>query len=100
MRCRPPEVGAYARAQHAVFHVLEADSTGAARLVDFAIFGLVLFSAVNLAVGNTGLEYFFISVFAGEYIIRLWCIVWHRDYRQGGWRGAGEVRHDQRGGHH
>ena len=87
MRCRPPEVGAYARAQHAVFHVLEADSTGAARLVDFAIFGLVLFSAVNLAVGNTGLEYFFISVFAGEYIIRLWCIVWHRDYRQGGWRG-------------
>ncbi len=67
-----------------MFRVLEADSGGAARVMDFTIFGLVLFSAVNLAVGNTGLEFFFISVFAAEYLIRLWCIVWHRNYRQGG----------------
>ena len=59
---------------------------GAARVVDFTIFGLVLFSAVNLAIGNTKLEFFFISVFAAEYLIRLWCIVWHRNYRQGGWK--------------
>ena len=59
---------------------------GAARVVDFTIFGLVLFSAVNLAIGNTELEFFFVSVFAAEYVVRLWCIVWHRNYRQGGWR--------------
>ena len=84
--CQLPNPSAYVRLQHAVFHVLEADSGGAARLVDFTIFGLVLFSAVNLAVGNTRLEFFFVSVFAVEYIIRLWCIVWHRDYRRGAWR--------------
>ena len=85
--CRLPEANPYVRLQHAVFHVLEADSGGPARVVDFTIFGLVLFSAVNLAVGNTRLEFFFVSVFAAEYIIRLWCIVWHREYQQGGWRG-------------
>ncbi len=74
------------RLQHAVFHVLEADNGGPARMVDFTIFGLVLISAVNLAIGNTKLEFFFVSVFAAEYVIRLWCIVWHRDYRQGGWK--------------
>ena len=61
--------------QHAVFHVLEADNGGPARVVDFTIFGLVLISAVNLAVGNAQLEFAFISVFAAEYLIRLW---WHR----------------------
>lgn len=86
LQCRLPEAHAYVRLQHAVFHVLEADSGGAARVVDFTIFGLVLFSAVNLAIGNTRLEFFFISVFAAEYIIRLWCIVWHRSYRRGGWK--------------
>ena len=25
-------------------------------------------------------------MFAAEYIVRLWCIVWHRDYARGGWR--------------
>ncbi len=85
--CRLPEANPYVRLQHAVFHVLEADSGGPARVVDFTIFGLVLFSAVNLAIGNTRLEFFFVSVFAAEYIIRLWCIVWHREYQQGGWRG-------------
>ncbi len=86
LQCRLPEANPYLRLQHAVFHVLEADSGGAARIVDFTIFGLVLFSAVNLAVSNTKLEFFFISVFAAEYLIRLWCIVWHRNYRQGGWK--------------
>ncbi len=86
LQCRLPEANPYVRLQHAVFHVLEADSGGAARIVDFTIFGLVLFSAVNLAVGNTKLEFFFIGVFAAEYIIRLWCIVWHRNYRRGGWQ--------------
>lgn len=86
LQCRLPEANPYLRIQHAVFHVLEADSGGAARIVDFTIFGLVLFSAVNLAVSNTKLEFFFISVFAAEYLIRLWCIVWHRNYRQGGWK--------------
>lgn len=71
---------------HAVFHVLEADNNGPARVVDFTIFGLVLFSAVNLAVGNARLEFFFVSVFTSEYLIRLWCIVWHQDYRQGGFK--------------
>ena len=89
VRCPQPDAaGIYARAQHAVFHILEADDSPAARAIDFLIFGLVLFSAVNLAVGNTGLEFFFIAVFAAEYIIRLWCIVWHRDYhRAAPWRG-------------
>ena len=88
VHCQQPDAGAYARAQHAVFHILEADDSPAARVIDFVIFGLVLFSAVNLAVGNTGLEFFFIAVFAAEYIVRLWCIVWHRDYdRPGAWRG-------------
>ena len=86
LQCRMPEARRYVRLQHAVFHVLEADSGGAARIVDFTIFGLVLFSAVNLAVGNTQLEFFFIGVFAAEYLIRLWCIVWHSNYRQGGWK--------------
>ena len=84
LQCRLPDRNAYVRLQHAVFHVLEADNGGPARIVDFTIFGLVLFSAVNLAIGNTKLEFFFISVFAAEYLIRLWCIVWHRNYRQGG----------------
>ena len=87
LQCRHPQGNPYARLQHAVFHVLEADSSGAARVVDFFIFGLVLFSAVNLAVGNASLELIFVSVFAAEYVIRLWCIVWHRDYRQGGFKG-------------
>lgn len=88
LRCQRPAGGVYARFQHAVFHVLEADDSPPARVVDFFIFSLVLVSAVNLAVGNTRLEFFFISVFAAEYIIRLWCIVWHRDYhRPGRWRG-------------
>ena len=87
LQCRYPEGRPYARLQHAVFHVLEADSSGAARVVDFFIFGLVLFSAVNLAVGNASLELIFVSVFAAEYVIRLWCIVWHRDYRPGGFKG-------------
>ena len=87
LQCRLPEGKPYARLQHAVFHVLEADSSGAARVVDFFIFGLVLFSAVNLAVGNASLELIFVSVFAAEYVIRLWCIVWHRDYRQGAFKG-------------
>ena len=88
VRCRQPDYGGYARAQHAVFHILEADDSPAARAIDFVIFGLVLFSAVNLAVGNTGLEFAFIAAFATEYIVRLWCIVWHRDYyRPGVWRG-------------
>ena len=87
LQCRLPGASVYAKFQHAVFHVLEADSTGPARVLDFIIFGLVLFSAVNLAVGNPRLEFFFVSVFASEYIIRLWCIVWHRDYRQGGFKG-------------
>ena len=86
LQCRLPDAHPYVRLQHAVFHVLEADSGGAARVVDFTIFGLVLFSAVNLAIGNTELEFFFVSVFAAEYVVRLWCIVWHRNYRQGGWR--------------
>ena len=86
LQCRLPDAHPYVRLQHAVFHVLEADSGGAARVVDFTIFGLVLFSAVNLAIGNTKLEFFFISVFAAEYLIRLWCIVWHRNYPQGGWK--------------
>ncbi len=86
LQCRLPSAHPYARLQHAVFHVLEADSGGAARIVDFTIFGLVMFSAVNLAVGNTKLEFFFISVFAAEYLIRLWCIVWHHNYRRGGWK--------------
>ncbi len=85
-RCRLHNRNAYIRLQHAVFHVLEADSDGAARVVDFTIFALVLFSAVNLAIGNTQLEFFFISVFAAEYVIRLWCIVWHRNYAQGGFK--------------
>ena len=88
VRCRQPDYGGYARAQHAVFHILEADDSPAARAIDFVIFGLVLFSAVNLAVGNTGLEFAFIAAFATEYVVRLWCIVWHRDYhRPGVWRG-------------
>ena len=82
LQCRLPEGNPYERFQHAVFHVLEADSSRAARIVDFFIFGLVLFSAVNLAVGNASLELIFVSVFAAEYVIRLWCIVWHRDYCQ------------------
>ena len=86
LKCRLPDRNRYVRLQHAVFHVLEADNGGPARVVDFTIFGLVLFSAVNLAIGNTRLEFFFVSVFAAEYIIRLWCIVWHRNYRQGGIR--------------
>ena len=86
-QCRLSDASRYVRFQHAVFHVLEADNSGAARIVDFTIFGLVMFSAVNLAIGNTRLEFFFISVFAGEYLIRLWCIVWHRNYGQGGWKG-------------
>ena len=86
LQCRLPDRNAYVRLQHAVFHVLEADNGGPARVVDFTIFGLVLFSAVNLAIGNNRLEFFFVSVFAAEYIIRLWCIVWHRNYRQGGFR--------------
>ena len=87
VKCRLSEGNAYVRLQHAVFHVLEADNGGPARVVDFTIFGLVLISAVNLAIGNHTLEFFFISVFAAEYLIRLWCMVWHRDYRQGGWKG-------------
>ena len=88
LQCRPPKCASrYASWQHAVFHVLEADSSGAARVVDFFIFGLVLFSAVNLAVGNASLELLFVSVFAAEYVIRLWCIVWHRDYARGGFKG-------------
>ena len=87
LQCRLPEGSLYARLQHAVFHVLEADSSRAARIVDFFIFGLVLFSAVNLAAGNANLELIFVSVFAAEYVIRLWCIVWHRNYRQGGFNG-------------
>ena len=87
LQCRLPEGSLYARLQHAVFHVLEADSSRAARIVDFFIFGLVLFSAVNLAAGNANLELIFVSVFAAEYVIRLWCIVWHRNYRQGGFKG-------------
>ena len=86
LKCRLPDRNAYVRLQHAVFHVLEADNGGPARVVDFTIFGLVLISAVNLAVGNAQLEFAFISVFAAEYLIRLWCIVWHRDYRRGGWK--------------
>ena len=86
LQCRLPDAHPYVRLQHAVFHVLEADSGGAARIVDFIIFGLVMFSAINLAIGNTKLEFFFISVFAAEYLIRLWCIVWHQNYRQGGWK--------------
>lgn len=83
LQCRPPaKSNLYERFQHAVFHVLEADSSRAARVVDFFIFGLVLFSAVNLAVGNASLELIFVSIFAAEYVIRLWCIVWHRDYCQ------------------
>ena len=82
--CKLTNANAYARLQHAVFHVLEADHGGAARLVDFAIFGLVLVSAVNLAIGNTRLEFVFISVFAAEYLIRLWCIVWHEQYHRYG----------------
>lgn len=77
----------YARLQHAAFHVLEADDSGVARLVELLVFGLVLFSAVNLAVGNASLELLFVSVFAAEYVIRLWCIVWHRDYQPGGFKG-------------
>ena len=87
LQCRLSKGSLYTRFQHAVFHVLEADSTGAARIVDFFIFGLALFSAVNLAVGNYSLELFFVSVFAAEYVIRFWCIVWHRDYQQGGFKG-------------
>ena len=87
LQCRHLDGSRYARLQHAVFHVLEADSSGAARVVDFFIFGLVLFSAVNLAVGNASLELLFVSAFAAEYVIRLWCIVWHRDYQRGGFRG-------------
>ena len=88
LQCRPEDdSNLYARFQHAVFHVLEADSSRAARIVDFFIFGLVLFSAVNLAAGNASLELIFVSVFAAEYVIRLWCIVWHRNYRQGGFKG-------------
>ena len=87
LQCRLPAGNPYVRLQHAVFHVLEADSGGAARVVDFAIFGLVLFSAVNLAVDNTRLEFCFVSAFAVEYVIRLWCIVWHRDYGPGRWKG-------------
>ncbi len=87
LQCRYPTGSLYARLQHAVFHVLEADSSRAARIVDFFIFGLVLFSAVNLAAGNASLELIFVSVFAAEYVIRLWCIVWHRNYRQGGFKG-------------
>ena len=86
LQCRLPNRSTYVRLQHAVFHVLEADNGGPARVVDFTIFGVVLLSAVNLAVGDVQLEFFFISVFAAEYIIRLWCIVWHRDYSDGGFK--------------
>ena len=52
LQCRLPDRSAYVRLQHAVFHVLEADNGGPARVVDFTIFGVVLLSAVNLAVGR------------------------------------------------
>lgn len=88
IQCRlsDPKPGAVVGLQHTVFHVLEADNGGPARVVDFTIFGLVLLSAVNLALGNARLEFFFVSAFAAEYVIRLWCIVWHRDYANGGFK--------------
>lgn len=88
LQCRPLKCKSrYARLQYAAFHVLEADDSSIARLVELLVFGLVLFSAVNLAVGNANLELLFVSVFAAEYVIRLWCIVWHRDYDQGSFKG-------------
>ena len=73
--------------QHRLFHILEDSTEPLGKFIDYAIFFLVVFSAVNLAVGNTELEIAFLSIFAAEYVLRLWAIVWHKDYgsRDGDW---------------
>ena len=80
----------HGRLQHRTFHVLEDSTEPIGRFVDYVIFFMVVFSVVNLAIGNTELEIAFLSIFAAEYLLRLWAIVWHKGYNYGDgdwWRG-------------
>ena len=63
--------------------MLEDSTEPIGRFVDYVIFFMVVFSVVNLAIGNTELEIAFLSIFAAEYLLRLWAIVWHKGYNYG-----------------
>ena len=92
-KCPAETDSRYARVQHRTFHVLEDSTEPMGRLADYVIFFMVVFSVVNLAIGNTELEIVFLSVFAAEYLLRLWAIVWHRDHDGDGSRWKSRLKY-------